>query len=77
MQHARQDYNERIQDSEGLIPENEPVFLLRAQDVTAAAVVKFWANLQPSGPIKELALEHAERMEKWGTKKLADLPDNV
>jgi hypothetical protein len=30
MKHARDDYN-RIQDPAGLIPEDEPVFLLRAQ----------------------------------------------
>jgi hypothetical protein len=31
MKHAREDYN-RIQDPANLIPEDEPVFLLRAQD---------------------------------------------
>lgn len=75
MFHARSDYNDRIQDSTELIPENEPVFLLRAQDITAAATVRFWANLQPNGPMKDLALEHAKRMDNWGTKKLADLPE--
>jgi len=43
MKHARQDYN-RIQDSEGLIPEDEPVFLLRGQDTVAPGVVRFWAS---------------------------------
>lgn len=31
MIHAREDYN-RIQDPKGLIPQDEPVFLLRGQD---------------------------------------------
>lgn len=30
MLHAREDYN-RFQDPEGLIPDDEPVFLLRGQ----------------------------------------------
>ena len=49
MKHARPDYD-RIQDplpvSEGGIPEDEPVFLLRAQDCIAARVVRIWAILQ-------------------------------
>lgn len=42
MKHARPDYN-RIQDPAGLIPEDEPVFLLRGQDVLAPSLVKDWA----------------------------------
>ena len=49
MKHARPDYS-RIQDSlsieKGGIPEDEPVFLLRAQDRVAARVVRIWAILQ-------------------------------
>lgn len=45
MQHARQDYNERIIDTSGKIPEGEPVFLLRGQDKHAAAAVRFYADL--------------------------------
>lgn len=77
MQHARDDYNKRIQDSANLISPDEPVFLLRAQDVTAAAVVRYWANLQPNGKQKDMALAHAELMEAWPIKKLADLPDDA
>ena len=44
MFHARKDYN-RIQDPENKIPEDEPVFLLRAQDIVAAEVVRYWAYL--------------------------------
>jgi hypothetical protein len=43
MRHARPDY-ERFQDPAGLIPQDEPVFLIRAQDITAAPTVRFWAS---------------------------------
>ena len=36
MKHARSDYD-RIQDPDGKIPANEPVFLIRGQDVCAYA----------------------------------------
>jgi hypothetical protein len=45
MIHNRNDYQTRIQDSENKIPADEPVFLLRAQDETAAAVVRYWIKL--------------------------------
>jgi hypothetical protein len=74
MKHARPDYN-RIQDPENKIPENEPVFLLRAQDETAAAVVRFWASLNVQGDphAVKLALDHARLMDQWPTKKQADV----
>ena len=45
VKHERSDYNERIQDSAGLIPEDEPVFLLRGQDPAAPAALEAYANL--------------------------------
>lgn len=45
MQHARQDYNERIIDTSGKIPEGEPVMLFRGTDKHTAAVVRFYADL--------------------------------
>lgn len=44
MIHARNDY-QRIQDPQNKIPVDEPVFLLRAQDETASAVVRYWVRL--------------------------------
>ena len=44
MKHAREDYN-RIQDPSGLIPEAEPVFLLRGQDELAAPTLRYYADL--------------------------------
>ena len=72
MLHARADYN-RIQDPAKAIPDEEPVFLLRAQDKTAAATVRHWASLQVNEDIAEMAMEHANLMDEWPTKKAADL----
>ncbi len=70
MLHAREDYNQGKMDG---IPENEPVFLLRAQDITAASVVRYWASLQLDGPLKDMALSHADLMDEWPVQKKADL----
>lgn len=76
MKHARDDYN-RIQDPAGIIPEDEPVFLIRAQDATAAATVEYWARLAADNgarsDIVAKAREQAERMRAWHTKKVPDL----
>lgn len=74
MFHARPDYM-RIQDPAGLIPEDEPVFLLRAQDATAGLLVHMWATMQPPGKAKDLAMEHAQKFYAWPVKKLADVPE--
>jgi hypothetical protein len=72
MKHARQDYD-RIQDPSNLIPKDEPVFLLRAKDKTAPAIVRAWANAQKTNPeadhqmIKEVE-QHADVMEAYGNK---------
>lgn len=77
MLHAREDYN-RIQDPEDLIPEDEPVFLLRAQDDIAARVVRYWADqAEEAGANPDIvarARAHAEKMEAWQTKKVPDMP---
>lgn len=78
MKHAREDYN-RITDPTGLIPADEPVFLLRAQDETAAEVVRFWAKLQEGKAGGDLhaakvACNHADLMDAWKVKKIADIP---
>ena len=83
MIHARDDYN-RIQDPAGLIPQDEPVFLLRGQDKHAPEVVAFWANLvlrEGGDPtIGNMAMQHSRRMKDWQAehgKKAPDLPPNV
>jgi hypothetical protein len=76
MRHARADYD-RIQDPSGKIPEDEPVFLIRAQDATAAEVIRYWASLQPEGRLKDLAEIQAKAMEDWPHKKTADAPEGL
>lgn len=83
MKHAREDYK-RIQDPLKLIGEDEPVFLLRAKDMSAPKIVRMWAQEQidPAGNTEnELrainsAFKHADFMEEWQLKngsKPADL----
>lgn len=77
MLHGLQKYNERIQDSKGIIPADEPVFLLRAQDKIAAQVVRYWAYLHEKngGDSAHVAAvkEHAAKMDAWPIKKIADI----
>lgn len=76
MIHARADYD-RIQDPAGLIPEDEPVFLIRAQDMVGASTVYDWAkNAEDAGAspeIVKMAREHAAKMARWRKKKLPDV----
>ena len=81
MLHARSDYNERIQDAAELIPADEPVFLIRAQDVVSADAVRAWAHLHRinggSDVVYEAVMRHAALMEMWGKEhvtKHADVP---
>ena len=78
MKHARPDYD-AIQDPRGLIPEDEPVFLLRAQDVTAPAVVEYWVmKARDAGALEnivEAAENQAEEMRKWQREHGIKIPD--
>lgn len=88
MKHAREDYN-RIQDPAGLIPEDEPVFLLRGQDIFAPKIVMSWARelLLASKDIKDhdkradllmmatMAIEHATEMIEWQHYQKSKIPD--
>lgn len=80
VKHAREDYN-RIQDPAGLIPDDEPVFLLRGQDRSAPYAVAAWARdaeLNGASPeIVEAARQQCNRMMAWQTlyvKKVPDMP---
>lgn len=44
MKHNREDYN-RIQDPEGLIASDEPVFLVRSKDKLCPTTTRVWALL--------------------------------
>lgn len=80
MIHPRRDYNERIQDVAGLIPANEPVVLLRAQDALAVEALDYYAQLCELNQSPEVASRiraHIELMKVWPTKKIPDVPVGV
>jgi hypothetical protein len=76
MIHARDDYN-RIQDPENKIPEQEPVFLIRGQDLIGWKLVELWADYaEVVGCSKDIIAKarlHARRMRNWPKKKVADI----
>lgn len=78
MKHAREDYN-RIQDPAGLIPDDEPVFLIRGQDIAAPQTLHDYANRAGScGASDELCKavrDHAKLMEDWQENHVCKVPD--
>ena len=76
MKHARKDYD-RIQDPAGLIPEDEPVFLLRGQDIHAPDTLRCYANAVAANggdpKMVELVRRQADLMDLWPTHKEPDL----
>lgn len=82
MIHSRDDY-QRIQDPSNKIPEDEPVFLMRAQDRFAALAILYYADVVAAEAERthdhrlrrhaEQARAHAHRMEAWPTRKTPDL----
>ena len=76
MLHARKDYND-LKQLEKKIPQEEPVFLIRGQDLAGAETLRFWArkNLEVGGDseLSFLAEAHALRMERWHLHKTADM----
>ncbi len=78
MKFTREDYNKRIVDLEGKIPEDEPVFLLRAQDKHAPDTLRFYANLLKADGNIEMAeelLAHARSMIVWQKSVKVKSPD--
>jgi hypothetical protein len=81
MLHARRDYQRRIQDSENKIGKDEPVFLLRAKDKFAPAIVRIWAGFVLASGDKSLGeyiMGWSEVMEDWQARngcKCPDLPE--
>ena len=80
MKHARSDYD-RIQDPDKKIPEGEPVFLLRGQDICAPYAVLVWAAIAEyegvSAEMVKAAKDQAEQMRRWQGSRLirSKLPD--
>ena len=78
MKFTREDYNKRIIDKAGKIPEDEPVFLLRAQDIHAPDTLRFYAKLlQESGNVVmvEELLNHVKKMLLWQKSVRVHQPD--
>mgnify|MGYP001591715744 CR=1 FL=1 len=78
MKHGRTDYDERIQDKAAIIPEDEPVFLIRGQDRLAARMVRHYADLleglgEPFDRVEKIR-QHALTVHNWRPKKTPDVP---
>lgn len=79
MKFGRSDYNKRIIDTAGKIPEDEPCFLLRANDSLAPRMLLNWAmELRLAGGDPNMAREaedHAQAMIQWQKSHGAKTPD--
>ena len=78
MKFTREDYNKRIVDTAEKIPQDEPVFLLRAQDIHSPSTLRFYAKLvEESGNIKmaEELYNHARQMVVWQKSVRIHYPD--
>ena len=64
-----------------LIPRDEPVFLIRGQDICAAEAVQAWVQIAKAKGVNEATLRSAKavavKMEEWKPKKKPDLPVEV
>lgn len=78
MKHARPDYN-RIQDPANIIPDDEPVFLLRGKDVAAPAAIEAWCveakKRGAADNIIEAARKQAAAMRLYQQEYHSDVPD--
>jgi hypothetical protein len=78
MKFTREDYNRRIIDTDGKIPREEPVFLLRAQDKYAPDTLRFYAKMVKEGGNASMAEElfaHAKQMLLWQKSVRVKKPD--
>lgn len=81
MDFGRSDWNENKEaliNGDGPIPPNEPVFLIRAQDVAGPHAIDAWVKTMRSlgAPphIIDSALSTANAMRNWPLRKLASMP---
>ena len=80
MIHPRSDYN-CIQDTTGdtSIKEDEPVFILRAQDALAPACMEYWADLLLEHGGDEHTADNiykwADKMREWAEANGNKIPD--
>lgn len=77
MRHARRDYDP-IQDPRGIIPVDEPVFLLRGKDICVPAALQAWikeAKVRGALPnIIESAEKHLQEIIEY-QETIRELPD--
>lgn len=66
-------------DLQPIIPDDEPVFLLRARDISAPIIVRFWAevnrNIGTDPLLCERVREWADTMSQYGREHGSHLPD--
>lgn len=64
-------------DRTSMVPFDEPVFLIRGQDLVGGEAVRAWAALAEkagaSPDILKAARDHAARMDAWQPKKVPDM----
>lgn len=79
MRFGRSDYDKRIIDKDNRIPEDEPVFLLRANDRLSPRLLLQWAmelRLLGGDPaMAENAENHAQKMIQWQKDHNCKTPD--
>jgi hypothetical protein len=79
MKFNRADYQNRIIDLAKLIPDDEPVFLIRASDIVGPSAVRHWAKIaEQSGATAGMvadALIQANQMDGWQRKHGKKIPD--
>lgn len=79
MLHMRRDYQDRIQDEQQLIPDDEPVMLIRGQDIAAIPALDAWiaASIE-NGVDKDLidsAYRHRDRIAAWQVDQRVKVAD--
>lgn len=83
MKHARSDYDARIQDAAGLIPDDEPVLLIRGQDLAAIPAAEAWCeaayDLGTDPELIDAVRRHIQLIREWQNDhaKVPDAPADV
>jgi hypothetical protein len=79
MRHGRSDYDRRIQDIAGKIPQDEPVFLIRARDPAAVESVRDYARrvkaMGGEERVVQRAADQADAMEIYARDHPTRMPD--
>jgi len=72
----RPDWKERFVDFNGIVPESEPVFIIRAQDQFASDIMELYLQKAESAgctpPMIKSLRNLKSAIDHWPTKKIAD-----